>query len=565
MTDNKPQPSAPQAPPLTEEERVSRQVGATDLTTGASRAMAGVFPFGAAPRFFGTTDFEGHRLNDMIDLVENANPEHLTGAGDSLFAAHKAIEEAAGALDKDIARVAWEGEAGNAFRDWGKALAGHARTLGDFASTAGVQITAAGTGLASVRQAMPPRDHRAEPVKATELPAEKRVAGNAEYEAAVRGEEDRQEAINQMNRLSSFYAVSEQTLAAQQPPVFQPMPAVGVPKPTSGYGFEPRPSRGGSGRAPGDEAVTRHAVEGSSGPGSSRTEITGGAESPGAPAHHTRPGSLPDRPVATEINSVVPLPTTVPNQSTTAQGSPVTATDAGLITEPPFGGVFSKPTAGGSVRAYAAGRGSALTETREGTANVTARGATGPSTTNPGGRVASSAPEGGRGRPSSAVGQSPLGRGVSGGTPRAGGAAPSRAGTARSGSNGIVGGRPSVGAPGSAGPRTSKPTVVGTRGAAGEAAPVGRPGRRGVVGAAEPAPAGQARTGGRAKGNADGVVGVPKGRSADRRGKRGEFTTGGAGLVRGTGEHEGSNDEEDETALSPGHLGEDEGRDLPSR
>ena len=80
-------------------------------------------------------------------------------------------------------------------------------------------------------------------MKATDLPAEKRVAGNAEYEAAVKVEKDRQEAINQMNRLSSFYAVSEQTLAAQEPPVFAVMPAVGVPRPEPGVsGHQPRGS-----------------------------------------------------------------------------------------------------------------------------------------------------------------------------------------------------------------------------------------------------------------------------------------------------------------------------------
>lgn len=292
MTDKKPQASPPQAPPLTDEQRVSRQVSVTDMTSAASQALSGMFPFGAAPRFFGTTDFEGHQLNQMIDLVENTNPEHLTSAGEALFAAHEAITEAAGALDKDVARVDWEGESGNAFRDWGKNLANHARSLGDFAGTAGVQISAAGTGLASVRHAMPPRDHRAEPVKATDLPATKRVAGNAEYEAAVKVEQDRQEAINQMNRLSSFYSVSEQTLAAQQPPVFQPMPEVGVP-PEKGRTIEDpeHPFPGGATRhASQDASGVRHSADLHPSGNHTRMEITGSPTATGTTAHSTLPG-----------------------------------------------------------------------------------------------------------------------------------------------------------------------------------------------------------------------------------------------------------------------------------
>ncbi|MBX7469410.1 hypothetical protein K1Y80_25465 [Streptomyces sp. MAG02] len=568
MTDKKPQPSSPQAPPLTEQQRVGRQVGVTDTTTEASQALAGMFPFGGSPRFFGTTDFESHRLNEMIDLVEHAKPEHLTGAGEALFAACEAIHEAAGALGKDIARVAWEGQAGNAFRDWGKNLANHARDLADFAGTAAAQISAAGTGLASVRQAMPPRDHRAEPVRATDLPAMKRVAGNAEYEAAVRVEKDRQEAINQMNRLSSFYTVSEQTLAAQQPPVFQSMPVVGVPKAKGGYGIERPPSEGASGRVPGGGAVARHAVEGAAGPARSRPEIAGGTESTGAPAHSIRPGGLPDRPVTTETNSAVSLPAPLQSQPAATPVSPITAADPGLITVPPPASGFPKPTANGSARAYEVGRESGVAESRKGAAATTGRGVAGTSATDPSGRVRPPVTEGGRSGPSSAIGPSPVGRGVSGGTPRVGGTGPSRVGTAGaggSGHNGIVGGRPSVGAPGSAVPRTPKPTVIGTRGASGAVAPVSRPNQRGVVGATAPSTNGQARTGGRVKGNADGVVGVPKSRSVGKRGKRGEFTAGGTGLARGARDREGSDDDEDETAHLPSHLGEDEERDLPSR
>ncbi|MFB7745949.1 hypothetical protein [Streptomyces sp. NPDC056132] len=571
MTDKKPQPSSPQAPPLTEQQRVSRQVGVTDTTTEASQALAGMFPFGGSPRFFGTTDFESHRLNELIDLVEHAKPEHLTGAGEALFAAREAIHEAAGALGKDIARVAWEGQAGNAFRDWGKNLANHARDLADFAGTAAAQISAAGTGLASVRQAMPPRDLRAEPVRATDLPAMKRVAGNAEYEAAVRVEKDRQEAINQMNRLSSFYTVSEQTLAAQQPPVFQSMPVVGVP-PAKGRTIEDpkQPFPGGASRhSPEDGSGVRRSAEDPVGPNHTRTEIAGDPRATGTTAHSVLLGDVAsNKPVGTEIDGVAPTPTPVQNQGVVTPTSPVTPTGPGPIVALPPGSALSKPTVSGSGRPFQAARGPGVTGHPGGTANATGQSVTGRTATKPVGPLGYSASEGTSGRPSSVVGQSPMGRGVSGGTPRVGGNAPSRAGTAASadgGRNGIVGGRPSVGAPGSTAPRTSKSTVVGARGASGQANPVSRPNQRGVIGAVEPSSAGQARTGGRVKGNADGVVGVPQERSTSKRGQRGEFTTGGSGLARGAKDQVGSDDEDGTDRTDLDDLGEDAGRGLPSR
>ncbi|WP_438291349.1 hypothetical protein [Streptomyces sp. HUAS TT7] len=563
MTDKKPQPQPAQ---LTDKQRVGQQVDVTDMTFTVSEALSAMSPFGGTIRLFGKTDFEGHQLNQMIDLVQNANPEHLTSAGDALFAAHKAINDAASELDGHIGNVEWEGESGEAFRTWGKKLVGHAQELAKFADTAAVQISAAGEGLAFVRHAMPPRDHRAEPVKVADIPPTKRIAGNAEYEAAVTVEKDRQEAINQMNRLSSFYSVSEQTLAAQQPPVFEPMPNVGVPQPENRLPKGEDPSErsmpgGASHRSPEGVSAVRHTADTPA--GHARTEITGTLA--GTTGHSTSAVSLPpSNPVGTEINSVMPSPAPVQSQAVVAPTPPVTQAAPGVTTAfPPSGGFFN-PTGSGSARAFGGGRGLGMAEPAGGPASATGRG-----TTNPAGRVGTSASEAARGGSSSAVGQSPMGRGVSGGTPRVGGAASPRAGTAGAsgnGRNGIVGGRPSAQSTGSAGSRTSNPTVVGAKGAPGHASSTNRLSQRGVVGAAEPSETGKARTGGRVKGNADGVVGVPQGRSTGKRGNDSGFTSGGSGLARGSrDEQEALEGEEDETTLLPSHSGEDGEKGLPSR
>lgn len=83
---------------------------------------------------------------------------------------------------------------------------------------------------------MPPRDQRADPKMVEDIPTPKRVEGNAEYDAAAKAESHRQEAINQMNRLSSFYQVSQHSMAGQEPPTFSAMPNVGVPRPVAWSG-----------------------------------------------------------------------------------------------------------------------------------------------------------------------------------------------------------------------------------------------------------------------------------------------------------------------------------------
>ncbi|MFG2717989.1 hypothetical protein ACGFW5_06745 [Streptomyces sp. NPDC048416] len=556
MSDNKPQASSPQAPPLTEEQRVSRQVGATDMATGASRALSGMLPFGGPVRFFGTTDFESHRLNDMIDLVENANPEHLTSAGEALFAAHEAIEEAAGTLDKDIARVDWEGESGNAFRDWGKALAGHAKNLGDFASTAGVQISAAGMGLASVRQAMPPRDHRPESVKATDLPAEKRVAGNAEYEAAVRAEKDRQEAINQMNRLSSFYTVAEQTLAGQQAPVFEVMPSVGVPQPEPGFGIEPRDSqrpittvspsvdRTGNVHHPDERTPAQSRVR----------QLPEGADRSAHPVAASAPSAaVPTGPPAgTELNSFLTPPVSTPAP---AMGTPLPSTPATspvVSSLPPVLAESLAPLTGGAARAVGPS-GMGFREPVQAVGGPSSASGRGEAPLGrAGGSPQNEAQGGGRAR-----GEMPMGRGVAGGSPRFADTRGPRGGTTSPApmgrGGGVVGGRPTAASPGSAASRPPRGSIVGGEGAA-VSSSARHPIQRGVMGAAGPPPA----KGVRSVSNADGVVGKPQGRISGARAPGNGFSRGGTGLVRRSGNDGDGNSEHEGTDQGGGPAGESE-------
>jgi uncharacterized protein YukE len=543
-------------------ENVTRQVGAVDATTAVSEMLNNTF-LGGGVRFFGKTDFEGHRLNDMIDLVEGANPADLEAAGKALWDARDAIKDAADELSGHIERVEWEGESAQAFHTWGKKLVAHTQDLATFADAAGTQITAAGTGLASVRKSMPPRDHRSDPKTVDDIPTPKRVEGNDEYAAAVQAEKHRQEAINQMNRLASFYAVSEETLAAQEPPTFEPMPAVGVPR--------PNPTTYALPRSGGEQESAEFASVGD----------------PGRPSHHEAVGvtgdsrtddatslikdvdvpvTPPDRNVGTEIDSVGTLPearpaTSAPPSATGQAGVPggtPPALAGGGPMAPAFGGTTARGggavgraagaggTSGARTPASAQGRagaaGARTVAPAQGRAGATGATAGGRGPVGPVGRTAAPGQAGTRGS-ATARGTSPMGRGVTGGVPRSAGTTGGRTGGAGASgagrAGGVVGGKPATGStPSANGSRMPRGTVIGGEGAATPRTAGGKIGQRGVIGAPQPSSGGAAgRTSPRSAGNPDGVVGAPKSKTSQVR-KAGR-PSGGAGAARGPASNQG--------------------------
>ncbi|MEU3982289.1 hypothetical protein AB0F77_19665 [Streptomyces sp. NPDC026672] len=513
-----------QTPHQEEQDRATAQVGAIDMVN----TVANIMPFGGTVRFFGKTDFEGHALNHMIDMVDSANPEHLETAGKALWDARDAIQEAAEELRGHIGWVEWEGESGTAFRDWGGNLVLHALNLASFAEVAGTQITAAATGLASVRAAMPPRDTRPDPTQTTaDIPTPARVASNEEYAAAIKAEKDRQEAINQMNRLASFYAVSEETLAAQEPPTFEAMPDVGVPKPTGNWMAPGGPRSGVTAETTHRPEPIDHEPVGvvSRHPDSGET-ITRSIE------HESDPRVEPARDLGTEIDSVGTLPpqeavrpATTPQSPVLGTGGPTPPLASGAVLPTFAGSVARRSPIGGARGAKSPISTSKSPIPNEGRAGTSSGAVTGRSGTGPVGRVAGNAQSSVRGSDGAGA-RSPMGRGVTGGTPRTvGGPANGRAGgaagpTGAARGNGVVGGRPTANpAKQASGSRVPRGTVVGAEGGNSARTPAGRAGQRGVIGAQNSAA--ETRGGQKARppaSNPDGVVGKPTGTSPTGRG-----------------------------------------------
>lgn len=518
----------------------------TGVDDAVNKAAVVSPPPAGSPGGFGRTSFEGYDLNAMIDIVESASPETLESAATALVDARDAINDAADELSRNLGDVDWEGEAHTAFYTWGMNLTTTALALAGYTDEVGTQVLAASSGLASVRKSMPPRDGRTDRKTIDDIPETKRVDSNDEYTAAVTAEKHRQEAINQMYRLASFYTVSSGMMELAKEPVFPEMPSVGVPEPPPGYGkFEDPPSRR-SIPADSDPGITRH------------PSVATGVERP----HTGDLGSThvsvdetvrsPEGHVRTEIDSVGALPPQDTVKPTTVT-PPATAvpTPAPAGTLPPFAPAGAPPAFGGPARrapgfgGVPGGRMPSPAQERVG--GVPGRAAAGRTGNGPLGPTGRGAPAAGNtgGRTTG-----PLGRGVVGGVPKTdgqgagrtvtgprgsaagtGATSPGRAGVGRTGAgrvgDGVVGGRPVTGRTlGPNGSRLPRGTVVGGEGAPGARAASERPGQRGVVGAP------------RSTSGSDGVAGTARGPVSGRR-TRGN-TPGGSGAKRGSGRNEGS-------------------------
>ncbi|UXY38173.1 hypothetical protein N8I86_27615 [Streptomyces albidocamelliae] len=555
-----------------------------DFIDGAIRGAAQGTPYKEA--MVRRTEFDDYDLNAMLDLVDKTNPEDLESSGRALWDARDAIKVAADELKGQFETVPWVGKAGDDFRTWGTGLVSSTYDLSSFAGGAGDQITAAAVGLASVRKAMPARDTQSSRKRPEHFTEAEKAANKEDYTAAVKVEKDRQEAINQMNRLASYYAVSKEQLQVldSKAPTFKDVPEMGVPRPAT-YAHDPGAA---SGRSVADDSAgassgsvgTHHTTIAPTSHGS--VHDTGGSTP--APTHQV-PGHVPprvDEPVGTHIDSTGTLPpptTTAPGPTHTP---PVTGTPPTSGGQPNvFPGPVGTPLPGGRTTGRPLnGTGGYRTppsaQGRAGTSNLGNPGsgrATGQGPANQMGRATSTGQSTARGATSGSK-STPMGRGISGGTPRAGGTGASRTGggpsTGAGRSNGVVGGRPTNtgGASSKSGARIPRGTVVGGEQAANSRSVNGRVGQRGVFGASEAAgrPASNTTGSHGRTGTSESVTGRPTGRNSSAGAERNGMTRGGSGLVRGPGRDGKPREEKDaEGTARPDYLVEDEETHLPNK
>lgn len=509
-----------------QEAQIHGQFAATDMVERANDIFES-FGFGPGGSIFGKTAFDGRKLNEMLDFLESANPEALEDAGDALERATKAINDAAKDLNDFVkqTKAEWHGEGAEAFQTYGSEVVGYAWGIGKFANAVGAQMKVASTGLASVRNARPPRDNRAVQKDPKDFKVPEQSPDNPEYQKALQVERDRQEAINQMNRLASFYAVSHGTLAAQEPP-----------KPPAAYkAAVPPPSESIMPVADAGSGASRGDLSQSSTGRASVYEVRT-SETSSMPEALGRAEPIRDPNTSMEIDSVKtpppPTATTNPTPTPTATGTP--NPNNGPV--PPMMGDFRTPIrtaapratgqpgiprAGGTtVNPHATGKPGTAggnppagrtagpmgrptgtpgggPATSSGRSPVVGR----PSMTGPAGATGGPGPAGGRGQ-SPVVGRPAItGQPVTG---RSGGPNSPRGGR----TDGIIGGTPQRSAGGNTGSRIPKGSVIGAEGPAVGRSSAARPSQSGVVGANSADRA--ARPVSRGTPSANGVVGTPR-------------------------------------------------------
>ncbi|MEU7283258.1 hypothetical protein AB0A69_31460 [Streptomyces sp. NPDC045431] len=545
----------------------------TDMAQKVQETFSGVFG-GTGTSLFGKTSFENAPLNAMLDLLESANPADLTSAGKKLQDATTALNEAARNLDNFVSKTDWKGEGAEEFRRYGKELVTYTYNLGAFSNVTGAQMQEAAVGLSSVRNSRPPRDGRLVQKKPDDFALPERTEDNPDYQKALKVEKDRQEAINQMNRLASFYAVSESTLASQDPPR--------LPKPLGSSAVPPPSGRVGTGRSF-DSGSTQGDLSGttSNQPSEARREVVGGGEATPRTEITGKPVEVVGSNPRTEIDSVQTLPPlTTPNTPTPTV--PATGNPGPPNGGPPFPG-FGPPVRPTAPRATGM-PGVPRTSGGPGPNTVSRTGTPGPSTgraTGTPGRATGTpgrsmgTPVTGHGSPSQATGRSgqAMGRPSPMGTPagqtgRTGGPGQTPVtgrptttaqamagrqgspGAPRAGQSGIIGGTPQRATGGTTGSRIPRGTVIGGEAAASGRPSTARPSQSGVIGANQAN--GAARATGRGTPSVNGVVGTPRGGATAAR-------PGGAAMGARSGQRQ-SRDEEQErnNSTRPDYLTEDE-------
>ncbi|WP_329811803.1 WXG100 family type VII secretion target [Streptomyces sp. GSL17-113] len=559
--------------------------------------LAPLAPPGSAP---GTTatPFDTYGLNQMVDLVEDASQGDLEDVGDALWDAARDLRKAAAELKTYFAGVEdeWDGEAKKAFTKWGDDLHKNTLKLSEYAGTVGTYINAAGYGLAMVRSSTIPLRSSVSDEEASGssegLPAHIAPKPDTSTEKLKKREKDRKEAVQQLEKLGSYYRVALQhiTAAEKNKPVFGAMPDVGVPPaPPSNY----VPPSGSGGAASGATTMSAESPT----VGGRYSSGTGHVSPPNLPAgdnvgmggdfslprHDSLDPVLPGDSVATGIDSVAPPRTpTLPPPSDVGPHTPPTPNPTGPPGPNPVGPgpVSMPPSAPPPGRVGPAGPG--VPQPFAPPASQPGRpGAQGPVRPGMPGQVAPMRPQtpgqvGPKGRPGP-VGPAvpPTGRSTGpnggqngirrpgmlpptapGGTPAAGGRDAGRGSGRASQPGGVVGGRPSQPITGGKTPSAKLPrgTVIGgqnttaARRTTGMVPPVSGAGTGG-------AGAGGSRRDAKRRPTPSpgGIVGKPReDKSKDKRSRK--STPGGSGLVIGE-ENPSSAEAQDGEKRSTGRRG----------
>ncbi|MFC9425303.1 hypothetical protein [Streptomyces sp. NPDC056987] len=308
------------------------------------------------------TDFESKTHQELLDMLDGATSESASELARKLADAASTVNRIGMGLKSVVARLEWDGEGGNAFRDWGHQAAIATLDLGAYSQHASSWLEEVATAISQAKSAVPPRspalEKKAEDSQVV-VQAARHDAGAGDISdvlADLRGAQDgmesrRQEAAQQLRKLAQTYVYSAEQISSQAPPSFPAPPAQFMPDPSA-------QNLSGSNRL-GDDSSYAVGGGGSSSsasyvPSSSASNSVSshaGSVSPAPAGRATLPPvGVPDRPVDMGIDSVATLPQTPNLPSVPPGGTPPVGRSEGLtslpvgLVPPAFGG---KPAVSG--------------------------------------------------------------------------------------------------------------------------------------------------------------------------------------------------------------------------
>ncbi|MFF4532060.1 WXG100 family type VII secretion target [Streptomyces sp. NPDC001407] len=107
------------------------------------------------PSPFATYDFTSIPHEQLLAMLEPADPKKVTDLAGRLADASTAIKELGVDLKRHMDRVHWQGEGGDAFRDWGSRMSNATLRLSHYAENAGTWMNHAAATLTQVHNQMP--------------------------------------------------------------------------------------------------------------------------------------------------------------------------------------------------------------------------------------------------------------------------------------------------------------------------------------------------------------------------------------------------------------------------
>ncbi len=301
----------------------------------------------------GRTDFESMTHEQLAALLDSASSEGASHLATKLSKASSTITKIGDDLMTYVKGLEWQGEGGDAFRDWGGQSAAATLRLGQYAEVASRWMATVAQAVAEAKAAMPATSETTQAkadladarktIAATQEPGARndpdarKLAQTAQSDATAaqqRMEAARAEAIQQLRKLAQTYEYSAYQVNSVPPPTFAPpaehldanewrrseQQAIGA------YGG-PSPSSASPAGSPVSEERVGAPV---AGPRNTYALSTGDTLDAGREA-------TPSRPVAMEIDGVTALPngpSGAPATATPPQGITGTRPDLGHTPQP---------------------------------------------------------------------------------------------------------------------------------------------------------------------------------------------------------------------------------------